>query len=397
MSAADGGRRGARTVGLAIGTTVINSLPLYLVSSLFVQISAGTGAPIAALGAIVAVYWITAGVVSLFVGGIAHRVGSVRLVMIAVSLAGVSFLGTALLTPVWPMIFLWIAIGGAGNALGHPASNHLIALRVSPRRLALAFGLKQSSVPIATLAAGLAVPIIALTLGWQWALGFAALVAVVLIIVFRATAPRDAPADPAAPVVRARLDRRHRPHLLLVAAFGLLGTGALSTAVSFSVASAVQRGIDPGLAGLLLSAASLVGAFVRVLVGIFADRRIGDPQRTVAIMLALGTVGLLLMAWQSDLAFTVGLITAVAFGWGWPGLQFYIVSQIAGAATVPATAIVSMGSYIGNAVTPLVIGLVYSRTNDSPTWIILGSMLGVAAVIAGALSRRQPKQEPVAG
>ena len=41
--------------------------------------------------------------------------------------------------------------------------------RCPPSRLGLSFGIKQAAIPIATLLAGVAVPTVALTVGWRWA------------------------------------------------------------------------------------------------------------------------------------------------------------------------------------------------------------------------------------
>ena len=59
----------------------------------------------------------------------------------------------------------------------------------SPYR-SLAFGLKQSSVPLATFLSGLAIPFVALTLGWRWAFVLAAALAALLMASLLIFGPR---------------------------------------------------------------------------------------------------------------------------------------------------------------------------------------------------------------
>ena len=75
-------------------------------------------------------------------------------------------------------------LGGLGNAISHPATHLLLAREVSQNRQGLAFGIKQAAIPAATLIAGLAVPLVATTVGWRWAFaGGAALVLCVALLV----------------------------------------------------------------------------------------------------------------------------------------------------------------------------------------------------------------------
>ena len=61
-----------------------------------------------------------------------------------------------------------------------------------------------------------------------------------------------------------------------------LGAGAANALGIFLVASAVDRGIDPGTAGLALTLGSVVGFAGRLLHGWLADRREGGHIALVA-------------------------------------------------------------------------------------------------------------------
>lgn len=383
---APGEHSGLGTIAVAAGTSVASGLPSFLVSSLFIQISASTGAPLAALGAVVATYWVAAAFVSPVAGRVSRRIGSDRLAAVAVVFGVLSLAGTAAFTPGWRWLFVWAVLGGASNALGHPASNHLIGLRVPLRRRALAYGVKQGAVPLSSLAAGAAVPVFALTIGWPWAFAAAAATVALLLPAFR-----RGDADPGEVTGAPEgLDARQRREMLVIAGFSFLGAGSATAIVTFAVTGAVHRGIEPGTAGLLLSLASLLGGIARIMMGVLADRGIGGSLRTVALMQTTGALGVLLIAWPGTWTFAIGLLVAVGFGWGWPGLVHYSVARMAGPATAAATGITSIGNYAGNAFIPLLFGLFYAGSADEVVWLGVAVTLLLAAAAAFMLDRRGP-------
>src|SRR5690606_13019603 len=86
-------------------------------------------------------------------------------VLASVGLAGIGFLASN-----WATLTLFVATGTLSFAFMDPGLAILISGSVDDGRHGLAFGTKEASIPAATLTAGLAVPLIALTLGWRWAL-----------------------------------------------------------------------------------------------------------------------------------------------------------------------------------------------------------------------------------
>ncbi|MBM3715422.1 MAG: MFS transporter, partial [Actinobacteria bacterium] len=355
MSGRDRGSGGARsTAALAVGTTISGCLPVFLIGALFAQLQSDLGAPAWVLGVAVAFYWAVAAVVSVLSGRIISRIGSRMATIFSISGAVASLLGSAFLAPGWIAFVLWAGLGGAANSLGHPASNHLMSLRVPASKLATAFGIKQAAVPFAAFLAGLAVPVVALTLGWRWGFGLAAAVGVMLLTTFLLWGPRRAPG-----AVRQR--RPHVPlpspllrYLLLMATATTLGAAAAGAASSFVVTAGIERGITDASAGILLSAGSLLGAVIRALAGRVADRtggRIALPL--TAALLASGAVGTALLTVDATWTFALGAVLALGPGWGWTGLTHYVVSRVSGAATPSATGLVQTGSYIGSGGGPL--------------------------------------------
>ena len=79
-----------------------------------------------------------------------------------------------------------LALAGVSNAITQPAINVFMADEVPLERQGLAFGIKQSAIPAAVLASGLALPLVALPFGWRPTfVGFAVVSLVIAGIVGR--------------------------------------------------------------------------------------------------------------------------------------------------------------------------------------------------------------------
>src|SRR5699024_4464238 len=78
-----------------------------------------------------------------------------------------------------PALALPMALAGLVSGGIQPATNLFLIRRISSEHHGLAVGFNQAAVPCAVMVSGLAVPALALTLGWRWTLGIMA--AVVLV------------------------------------------------------------------------------------------------------------------------------------------------------------------------------------------------------------------------
>jgi MFS family permease len=385
---------GRATVVLSVGTTIAGSMPVFLVGALFVQLQSDVHAPTWVLGVAVAAFWVAAAVVSILSGRLISKIGSRRATIISISVAIASLLGSALVMPNWGWLVFWGMVGGAANGLGHPASNHLLSLRVAPTRIATALGIKQGAVPFAAFIAGLMVPVIALTVGWQWGFAAGAILAAALLVAFFRWGPLRVPGRKRPKHVRLPGDLAR--YLVLIASVTSLGAAAAGATASYAVTAGIARGIEDATAGILLSVGSLLGATCRVVAGRVADRTKGRYALPMtASMLALGGLGVILMAVDSQVAFAIGLVLALGLGWGWTGLTHFVVSKAAGPATPSATGIVQTGSYLGSAAGPLLFGIVFSLTASASIWLLLAVLFFVAAAIAVVLARREAPPVPV--
>ena len=392
-------RPGLRATAMAGFSTVVVVLPVFLVGGLAVQMEEDLGMTATALGAAVAVYWGVSAVLSVKGGDVVQRLGPRRGMLLGVVSGLVSLLGIAFATPHWGWLFCWLALAGAANALGHPASNGLLIKQVSVRNRAFAFGLKQTAVPAATLAAGISVPVLALTVGWEWTFAVAAVLAVPILPAITRLVPRERPVPVGAqgPATRAALPPRLRTFLVATAVAAAMGSAQANALGAFTVVTAVDAGFSPAEAGLLLGLGSAAGCLVRPLVGMAADRGIGGSMATVALMLGIGCLGLLAMASGNLVAFAVGCVLAFGFGWGWNGLVHYVVSHRSHPFTARATGISQSGTYVGGTVGPLVFGIVLAAFGPTAAWVVSAAVAAMgagAALVAFRLERALPHPAP---
>ncbi len=359
----------------AIAVATAGVLPVFLAGAVGVQLRADLHFGTQGLGLITAVFFGTASLTSAINGRLAERIGAVPAMRVGAILAATSLGTVAIAARSLSSLLAALVIGGLANALVQPATNLFLAQRVPTTRLGLAFGVKQSAIPAATLLGGLAVPAFALTVGWRWAFAVGA-VGAVLVAVLIPKGPRRS----GRPRSRGRGDDDVglRPLLLLGIGAGL-GAGAAGTLGAFLVSSAVSAGFAEGAAGLLASLCSGVGLVTRLVSGARADRRGGRHLSTVAVMMATGSLGYLAIATDIPAVMAPGAVVAFALGWGWPGLfNLAVVKNNAGSPGA-ATGITQTGTYLGAVVGPLLFGVAVDAGSYSLAWLGAGVMSLAAA------------------
>jgi MFS family permease len=377
----DSGAAGPRSSAVAAAVATVAILPVMLTGALAVQVRAELGFDEGGLGLTVAAFFGAAAVASTFGGRVAERLGPRAAMRLAAVAAGAALAAVALVAHSLRLLLACLALGGLANALAQPATNLFLARRVLPSRLGLAFGVKQSAVPAATLLGGVSVPAVALTVGWRWAYAGAALVAVLLAVVDPGGAP--GPPPPAGGARRGSRDTSLRPLVVLAAGIGL-GAAAAGTLGSFLVSAAVDAGIAEGPAGLLAAGCSLAGIGTRLLVGARADRRGGRHLVAVTVMLTSGSVGYLLLASTVPALVAGGALIGYCLAWGWPGLFNLAVVRDNPGAPGAATGITQTGTYAGAVLGPLLFGMGAERWSYTAAWVAAAvTSLAAAAVVAG--------------
>jgi MFS family permease len=367
----------ARPVRAAVGavtTTTASVLPVFLTGALTVQISAELGFDPAGLGLVVALYFGISAVASLPCGWLVERYGAGVTSRIAVLGTACAMSAIAVFARSYPALVAMLLCCAWCNVLGQLSSNLTLARHVPASRLGLSFGVKQAAIPIATLLSGAAVPAIALTIGWRWAY----LIATGLALGALLLTPRGS--DGRQPTSTARGERATAALSVIGLAAGF-GAGAATALGIFLVAAAVDRGIEPGLAGLTLTMGSVVGLTLRLVNGWLADRRSGGHIAVVAGSLVLGAAGVMLLAVPGALALVAGTVLAFGLGWSWPGLLQFAVVRLHPEAPAAATSIVQVGVYGGGFVGPIAFGFIAAHASFPVAWLVSGAAMLLAGVL----------------
>ena len=371
-----------RPVRAAIGaltTTIACSVPVFLVGGLAVQISDELNFSPAGLGLAVSAYFGASALASVPAGALVERYGSTRISRAAIGLAAASLLTIALVaSSLWSLIAI-LALGAAANAMGQLASNTSLARHVPTRRQGLSFGVKQAAIPVSTLLAGAAVPVVALTVGWRWAFVVAAVgaTAALWLVPVEKEEKRRARATP---------ESRATAALVVIGVAATLASGAANALGTFLVDSAVGRGMAPGPAGLALTLGSAVCVAARVGGGWQADRFPSRQVGVIAGLLAAGAAGLGLLAVSGTVPLVAGVVLGFGFGWSWPGLMNFAVVRLHPRAPAAATSITQTGVYAGGCLGPLGLGTLAAATSYPTMWTVaaVAMMLAAAFMVLGS-------------
>ncbi len=368
-----------RRLGVALITTSAGALPVFLASALVLQISAELGFAIERLGIAVGVYFLAGGATSVLMGRLSEHLGpanALRLGGVASSLCLLSVAAARDFTT----LNACLGFGGVCNALCQPAANLYVTRTIPASRRALALALKQSAIPAATLVGGLAVPLVALTIGWRWSFVICAAVAAATAALVPSVAA-DAASSAGDSDERAPLGAM----LLLAITIGLGAAGAGCLA-SFSIAGAARIGMADASAGWLVAFGSGLAIATRISLGYHADYRRSGHLFAVGTLLLLGALGSLGLLSQSVSVFALAVPFVFAAGWGWPGLFNFAVIKNNPAAPGAATGFTQTGTYLGAALGPMLFGLTADRYSWSLAWGLV-SVFFLAASLCTMIAR----------
>lgn len=381
-----------KAAALAVLITGCCSLPVFLVGGLAVQIRGELDLPISRIGFLTAVFFTSSAAFSAYAGRIAERIGARRSMRISGVLGATALVGLAL-APGYAALLLSLVLAGVASALAQVGANLHLATRVDRTRQAFAFGIKQSGIPAATLLGGLAVPLIALTIGWRWAFAIGALLTVAVVLAV----------PPAQSRRRTKHEKRVRPNnvraLVVLSIAGAFGSGAANSMGSYLVDSSVSAGLGEAGAGLLFAIGSVAGLSMRVGAGWLADRRTGGRLLWVAGLYLVGSAGFMLQATRDTDLLWLATLLCFAGGWGWPGLFNFAVVHRNPEAPAAATGLTQTGVYLGGVSGPLLFGVVAQSLGYETAWWGAAAF-GLIACAAVLLARRmllsagEPEVEP---
>jgi len=206
----------------SILTTVSSVYPAFLAGALGPELRASIDLSEGFFGFVIGAFFAGSALGSVGLGRLGERLGARR--MLSLSLLTTATVTALVAGLVRSGLFLVaaLAVAGFANSGSQTAVNKLLSQSIDPKRLGFAMAVKQSGMPGATLLGGLAVPAIALTVGWPYAYAAASCLAVTALFVVLRFAPDDGPGTAStaptatAPSTRCgcvacgRLHQRHR-------------------------------------------------------------------------------------------------------------------------------------------------------------------------------------------
>jgi MFS family permease len=348
----------------------------------------GVGAP--AIGYFVAVAYVGSMLGSAAAGGWVARFGPIRVSQAGL---GLCLAGLALAASGWaPLMLAGAFVLGLGYGPTTPASSVILVRSAPPGMFSLIFSLKQTGVPAGGVLAGGLVPVLVLSVGWQWAaiaIGASCLVLAALIAPVR---PRyDVELNPAAPIsLRAAFVPvalvTGSPRLREMAVTSFVYGGVQITLVTYLVTFLIDSfALSLVLAGAVMAVSQVASVIGRIVWGALADRAVS--RRTMLGLLGVGmgaSAAATLAAspdWPGWLLFGFASIfgaTAV----GWNGVYLAEVARVAPPGQVSqATGGCLFFTFLGVVLTPLAFNAVLAL-GGGYGWAY--AILGVPGLAIGA-------------
>lgn len=280
---------------------------------------------------------------------------------------------------IYPQIGLWIGafVGGLVYGYSQPYTNTLIVQKCDHRIHGFAFGLKQASIPLATLFCSITVPLLAIPFGWRNIFAIISILLLIYSLIMIKYSFSDKTVQP--PVkYKTKKSLPLNPHLLLLAFCGAFGAMIGNSLGAFLISSLSSNGISLAHASVIAAIAAMASVIVRIMAGIITDKSEVSPQKLLAGMFVFGMFGTSLLATSSWIGQILGALLAYGAGWGWAGLLHYVTGKSYPGYEGQATSVSQMGVSIGAALGPLLFGWIFTFFGSSVAWFTM--------TVAGALA-----------
>ncbi len=390
--------RDLKVIGLVGSAHVVSHFFQLALPPLFPILKDDLGVSYAALGLLSTVFFIASAVTQPAMGFLVDRIGARPVLIIGITLLGLSYLMMGLL-PTYPAFIVLAAIGGVGNSVFHPADYSILTASVSERRLGRAYSVHTVGGNVGWTLAPIVMIALAAVIGWQGALisiGIAGL-ALGAFLTWRGSLLRDESDAHRRSKGDGDGGSRTTGFAFLFNAsilasfifFMFLAMGQFGIQ-SFSVTALnTVYGVDLALAGSALTTYLAAGAVGTIVGGVAADR-VRDPGMIVAVTFAITALifvamgGLELPFWGM---FTGFALTGFAMGVAMPSRDLIVKRATPAGATGRVFGFVYSGLDIGGTITPVLFGTFMDL--GRPHWLYHTVALLIFAAICSVLVVRQ--------
>ncbi|MDH3306118.1 MAG: MFS transporter [Acidimicrobiia bacterium] len=381
-----------RLVAASILVVTVATQPAFIAASTIAQAGPEIGYTAKTLGYLTAAFFLTASASSRLVGRFVEQFGWRRAMLVNAIGAAAVLATIAMFVDSVPGLAVALIIAGAFYGTANPAANLALARVIPSDRRGLIFGLKHAGIPTSSLLAGIAVPAVALTVGWRWAFGISALLAVGVAWLIPPQNDGVRHERSTSSPARGDMAARWLALLSLGSAFATVSAIALGT---FHVDAALSLGFGEGAAGNILALGSLASILARASYGALADRRRSDGLHWVAILMAVGALTFAGLGYTQGGWFVVATIVGFSTAWGWPGLFTFGVVQANQGRPAGSTAVTQAGIFLGAGLGPAGLGWIIDNVSYEAAWLTVAACLTVASVLVTIVTRKGLRSEGV--
>jgi len=389
-------KQDAGVIGLVGMAHLISHFSQLLLAPLFPWLKTEFNVSYAELGFLMTVFFVVSCAVQAASGFVVDRFGPRPVLFAGLALIGVSAFGYALSTSYW-MLAGAAVIGGIGNGVFHPVDYTLLNRKVSAPRLGHAYSVHGITGSLGwALAPAMLVP---LTLAFSWRVALMAAGTLAFVVLAVQLWNRDkllltmAPATQGAAVQDNSLSFLKIPAVWMCFTFFFWYAGVLSVIQTFAPEAARQlHDVPLPLVAMCLTIYMLGSASGMVLGGFLAadaarcERIVGTGfgiAAIVALLLALGDYP----AWLVPVLFGV---MGFASGMAGPSRDLLVKRSTPDNASGRVYGVVYAGLDIGQAVTPLVFGMLMDHGQYRS--VLLGLVLLQGVLVASAFKVRKARR-----
>ena len=389
-------RSDASVIGLVGLAHSISHFSQLLLAPLFPWLKDEFHVSYAELGFLMTIFFVVSCAVQALAGFMVDRFGPRPILFGGLALLGVAVLGYSVSTSYW-MLAGFAVVGGIGNGVFHPADYTLLNRKVSASRLGHAYSAHGITGSLGWALAPLLVVTLTLAYSWRMALvvaGVLVFAVLIVLIVHRGTLalPPSAPAKGAA-AAEGSLDFLKIPAVWMCFAFFFWYAIVLSVVQAFAPEAAHQlHDVPLALVAVCLTTYMASSAGGMLLGGFLAvapsrcERIVGlglGVAGTVALTLALGS----LAPWMVPVLFgMMGFATGIAS----PARDLLVKSSTPANASGRVYGVVYAGLDIGQAVSPLIFGVLMDHGQFRV--VLLGLALVQGVLIVSAFNVRRVRR-----
>ena len=389
-------KQDASVIGLVGMAHLISHFSQLLLAPLFPWLKTEFNVSYAELGFLMTVFFVVSCAVQAASGFVVDKFGPRPVLFAGLALIGLAAFGYALSTSYW-MLAGAAVIGGIGNGVFHPVDYTLMNRKVSAPRLGHAYSVHGITGSLGwALAPAMLVP---LTLAYSWRVALMAAGTLAFVVLAIQLLNRDKLVLTVAPASKSTAAQDHSLAFLKIPAVWMCFTfffwyaGVLSVIQTFAPEAARQlHDVPLPLVAMCLTIYMLGSASGMVLGGFLAadatrcERIVGmgfSIAAGVALLLALGNFA----AWLVPVLFGV---MGFASGMAGPSRDLLVKRSTPDNASGRVYGVVYAGLDIGQAVTPLLFGLLMDHGQYRS--VLLGLVLLQGVLVASAFNVRKARR-----